>query len=108
MLDRGPQYTLLIARTDAYCVIRAAGELDIASVAELSAVVGTARRGAERIVMDLRGVTFMDSFALRALVRLQGDDLHFHVIAGGSVQRVLDLTGARAALRWISPEQLAA
>ena len=108
MLDRSPGFALSIARTDAYCVVRAAGELDIASVAELSAVVGAARRGAERVVMDLRGVTFMDSFALRALVRLQGDDLHFHVIAGDSVQRVLDLTGARAALRWISPEQLAA
>lgn len=108
MLDRSPQFELSIARTDAYCVVRATGELDIASVAELSAVVGAARRAAERVVVDLRGVTFMDSFALRALVRLQGDDPHFHVIPGGSVQRVLDLTGARAALRWISPEQLAA
>jgi hypothetical protein len=29
-------------------------------------------------------------------------------VPGAGIQRVLDLTGARAALRWISAEQLAA
>jgi anti-anti-sigma factor len=110
---RNQPYAFTVSLQDAYCVVRAAGELDIASVAQLRAAVNDARGHAERVVVDLRAVTFMDTFALRALVVLQRDasrrpDGSLHVVPGAGIQRVLDLTGARAALRWISAEQLAA
>jgi len=110
MLER-QAYAFSVRQTDVYCVVRAEGELDIASVAALRARVRGARRTASRVVVDLRDVTFMDSLAVLALVGLQreGDeDSHMHVVPGPHVQRVLDLTGARTQLRWISPEQLAA
>jgi hypothetical protein len=54
----------------------------------------------------------MDTFALRALIALQAESdasghWTLHVVAGDGIQRLLDLAGARDALRWISPEQLA-
>jgi anti-anti-sigma factor len=108
MLRHQP-YALTLSRTHAYCVVRAAGELDIAAVPELRDTVGAARRDAERLIIDLRDVSFLDSFALQALIALQRDGSHgrsFHVVPGDGIQRVLDVAGERAALRWISPEQL--
>ena len=103
-------YAFEVRRTNAYCVIRAVGELDVASVPELRDVVHAARRRAGHVVVDLRNVSFMDTFALTALVALQNEGsslLSLHVVPGAGIQRLLDLAGARAALHWISPEQLA-
>jgi anti-anti-sigma factor len=108
MLKHQP-YAFSLGRTDAYCVVRAAGELDIAAVPQLRMMVHAARRHAHHVVVDLRDVSFLDTFALRALVQLQGgggDRPAFHVVPGKGIQRVLDVAGGRAALRWISPEQL--
>ena len=108
MLTHQP-YAFSLSRTDAYCVVHAAGELDIAAVPQLRTAVHAARRHADRIVIDLRAVSFLDGSALHALTALQdeaSDRPSFHVVPGESIQRVLDLTGARAALRWISAEQI--
>jgi anti-anti-sigma factor len=102
-------YAFDTSRTDAYCVVRAAGELDIAAVPDMRKSVHAARRSAGHVVMDLRDVSFLDGFALQAIAALQrdGSGRHsFHVVPGAGIQRVLDLAGARAALHWISPEQL--
>jgi anti-sigma B factor antagonist len=103
-------YAFTVSQSNAYCVVRAEGELDIASVPQLCAAVAAARRHAGRIVVDLRDVSFLDTFALCAIVVLQDENCDcpsFHVVPGEGIQRVLDLMSARAALRWISPEQLA-
>jgi anti-anti-sigma factor len=107
MLSYQP-YGFTIDRTNGYCVVRAEGELDIAAIGEMQAAVTAARRHAHDVVVDLRDVTFMDTFALRALATLQWDmdDGRLHVVSGEGVQRVLDVTGARGALSWISAEQL--
>jgi anti-anti-sigma factor len=108
MLKHQP-YAFNLRLMDSYCVVRAAGELDIAAVPRMRDAVHTARRHADDVVMDLRDVSFMDSFALRALTVLQedrSDRPSFHVVPGEGIQRVLDLAGARAALCWISPEQI--
>lgn len=108
MLKHQP-YAFNVSRTDAYCVVRAAGEIDIAAVPAMSTAVNAARRHADHVVMDLRDVSFLDSFALHALTALQCDgSAHrsFHVVPGQGIQRVLDVTGARSALHWISAEQL--
>jgi anti-anti-sigma factor len=97
-----------------YAVVTAAGEIDVAAVDDLCGAVRRAARRASRVVVDLRPVTFLDTFALCALVRLQREattaqDWSLHVVAGPGrgVQRLLDLAGARDDLRWIAPEQLA-
>jgi anti-anti-sigma factor len=86
------------------------GEFDIAAVGEMRTAVRRAARHASHVVVDLRPATFVDTFALRALVGLSEEagscDWSLHVVPNAAVQRLLDLTGARADLRWISPEQL--
>ena len=53
-------------------VVTVAGELDLHTVGRFEHELEQARtRGAGRIVVDLAGVTFMDSTALGALVRAQ-------------------------------------
>jgi anti-anti-sigma factor len=108
MLKHQP-YAFSLSLTDSYCVVRAAGELDIAAVPRMRDAVHAARRQSNDVVMDLRDVSFLDGFALHELTALQDDRSDrpsFHVIPGPGIQRVLDLAGARAALRWISSEQL--
>jgi stage II sporulation protein AA (anti-sigma F factor antagonist) len=102
-------YAFTVGQTNAYAVVRAEGELDIAATARLRDAVRAAGRRGPRIVLDLRDVTFLDSFALFVIVRLQDEfagGQTLHVVPGRAIQRVLDVTGARGALRWISPEQL--
>ena len=108
MLTRQP-YAFSVGRTEAYCVVRVAGELDIAAVPHMRIAVQAACRHAGHVAVDLREVSFVDCFALHALTELQEDmrDLpSFHVVPGAGIQRLLDLTGERAALDWISAEQL--
>ena len=94
-----------------YAIVQAGGELDIAAVGELRSAVRRAAACAPQVIVDLRPVTFIDTFALRALVELQEEagaapDWSLHVVPGDGVQRMLDLSGWRDELRWISPEQL--
>jgi anti-anti-sigma factor len=108
MLEHQP-YAFSLGLTGAYCVVRAEGELDVAAVAQMRSAVYAARRHAAHVVVDLRDVSFLDGSALHALAQLQGDRSgrpSFHCVPGDAVQRVLDVAGARAALRWISPEQI--
>lgn len=94
----------------AYAIVNAVGELDIAAVGEMRTAVRCAARRASHVVVDLRPATFMDTFALCALVALSEEavpgDWSLHVVPGAAVQRLLDLSGTRDDLRWISPEQL--
>jgi anti-anti-sigma factor len=99
-------YAFTVSRTNAYCVVRASGEVDIAAARDLRAAVRDARRLGGRIAINLRDVTFMDTFALRALATLQRQRRSLHVVPGEGIQRLLDVTGERGALNWISAEQL--
>jgi len=104
-------YTFDLTMCGQYAIVRATGELDIAAIGELRGAVGRAARRAPDVAVDLRAVTFMDTFALRALVGLQQEasaaaDWSLHVVPGVGVQRVLDLAGAREDLHWMSHEQL--
>jgi anti-sigma B factor antagonist len=80
-------------------VVTLEGELDAASSDELTQVLeDVVRNGPRRVVVDLAGVTFMDSSGLRCL--LHGADhatSHDTTLvverASGIVRRVLELTG---------------
>jgi anti-anti-sigma factor len=104
-------YALTLSLHWPYAVVAAAGELDIAAVAQLRAGTRRAAQRTRRVVVDLRAASFMDTFALRALIALQHEtstrsDSSFHVVPGDGIQQVLDLSGMRHALHWISAEQL--
>jgi anti-anti-sigma factor len=82
------------------------GELDIATVPAVAKVVDEIKPhadGVRHIVMDLRGLTFMDVSALRELIR-QNDEARTNrhnlaVVRGGGVtERLLKLTEVEAQL----------
>jgi anti-sigma B factor antagonist len=84
-------------------VVVASGELDLHSSPPFKeALVGAIEGGASRVVVDLSGVTFIDSSALGALIggarraALGGSELMI-VCPPGSVARVIELTGLHRA-----------
>jgi anti-sigma B factor antagonist len=100
---------------DAICagqhILKLTGELDIASAPELqSAVVRVCASSTRAITLDLRGVIFMDSSGLAAIIAANKLCQHlayeFRLIPGPpAVQRVFELTGMLDELRF---EQAAA
>jgi anti-anti-sigma factor len=74
------------------------GELDMSAAPDLAEAIAGARNGAATLVLDLSGVTFLDSSAIGTLVASGRDMLD----AGGRLQigprsdivsRVLEITG---------------
>jgi anti-anti-sigma factor len=88
-------------------VVRAAGELDIDTAAQLCGAIEEAATHAPRprVVIDLTGVSFCDSTGLRALigavreVEVLGGRAVVAVEPEGALERVLMLSGLREFLR---------
>jgi len=94
-------------------VLRLSGELDLASYDvvndELRRVEAT---DASRIVIDLSGLTFLDSVGIRLLVeadaRSRSNGSRLQLIPGGDlVQRILQLCGLEESLPFVSENGLA-
>lgn len=88
--------------------VLAVGELDIATVGSLEKAVLDVEDGATVIVLDLSGLTFMDSTGLRLMVdlteRYGGEPNRLQVIAGSpAVERLLDIAGLRDRLPLVTP-----
>ena len=61
-------------RIGAGALVEVEGELDIATVPELERAVTRMRsQGLERLVIDLRRVSFLDSMSIELLLRLHGE-----------------------------------
>ena len=95
-------------RDDAYYVAPV-GELDIATAESLEAELRAAEASdAAMIVLDLSGLSFMDSTGLRVVLdfneRCGGEADRLRVIAGApAVDRLLDIVGLRERLPLITP-----
>lgn len=78
----------------------ATGEIDLATVDRFAAAIARAEQDAEdRVVLDLRAVTFVDSSGLRAMLeayrRGLGDGRRVAVVCEpGPVRRLLEITGS--------------
>ena len=86
-------------------VIAPEGEVDIARIPDFRAVLAdAARAGAERVVVDLGGVSFIDSTGLGSLIelhhRLRRDKRQLAVVApaGTAAAVLIDLAGLRGRL----------
>ena len=56
---------LIVRQTDDVCLVRAVGEIDLQTVAELdSALTEVQGDGNTHVVLDLWGVTFIDSVGI--------------------------------------------
>ena len=94
--DRDP-IVGLAERADAL-VLSLTGELDLYTAPALrEALQGAVERSPKRLVVDLAGVTFIDSTALGALVearsRLARDDAFALAAPGLEVRRALEVSG---------------
>jgi len=91
---------VVVSEVDGATRIRPEGVLDIRGAADFEHELLTAlSRRPKEIVVDLRGVTFIDSLGLRSLFRACGwcerRHMALSVVAGGEpVQRILRVTGA--------------
>jgi anti-sigma B factor antagonist len=94
--------TIEIELDQAGTTLRVGGELDLAAVDDLDAAVGKATETApSSLIIDLSGVTFIDSTGLGALVRAQNaataDDRELILHAPSErVLRIFELTGLTA------------
>ena len=85
-------------RGDGLCVVRTAGELDIAAAEEFIEVVRASLSRCTTVELDLGDVTFIDSSGLGALVRLRKEadaknvSLHLTEVSEAT-DRLLRLTG---------------
>jgi anti-anti-sigma factor len=95
-----------VAREGEVVRITLAGELDLASSAEVEPLLR--ETGSEPRLLDLRDVTFMDSSGLRlilsahAAARREGRSLEI-VPGPPAVQRVFQLCGVEGELRFVAP-----
>ena len=98
MAVNGVKATTAQIGADAY-VVSVAGELDIATAGRLSDELDrTADRGARRVIVDLVGLTFIDSVALGVLTeearRLRADGGTCVVVSQDPrILRVFEITG---------------
>jgi anti-sigma B factor antagonist len=101
----GP-FTCQVSREDGHAVVSPRGELDMATVgaveAELKRLLGS---GVGHIVLDLGGLTFMDSSGLHLLTRwtsaASNDGFLFELEPGPpAVQRIFELAAVHDALPW--------
>jgi anti-sigma B factor antagonist len=96
-------------------VIAVTGELDLRTSPQLEERLTRAfNAGAELVILDLRGIEFMDSTGLRVLLtahqRAHESGRRFALVRGADqVERVLTLTGVRDLLTVVdAPEELLA
>jgi anti-anti-sigma factor len=96
-----PAHAFDIERRQAPGAIRIVvrGEVDIATAPHLRAAVAGASRDGHLVVLDLAGVTFMDSAGLHALVGAHATHRdRLRIIVGAPAARVLDASGLRSRL----------
>ena len=92
-------------------VLRLYGELDMAATPELRPVLHEVQHGGSSdVVIDLRGLSFLDSMGLSVLMEAYGagQDGHRTVsfIAGGrTVHRVFQITKMDERVTWVEPER---
>jgi anti-anti-sigma factor len=110
MADRPPEpFSCEVETTQGRVHVIPRGEIDLASVGMLESKLRELRdAGVDRLVLDLREVTFMDSTGLRLILAWDTDareeGVDFALIRGAPmVQRLFDVTGLGARLRFVEP-----
>jgi anti-anti-sigma factor len=98
-------FSVAVQEADARRVVAARGELDLATAPQLEAVVLPPLRDGGSVLLDLRGLSFMDSTGVRVIVAAQlaaeEHGGHFALVRcppEGPVGRVLEISGLDAVL----------
>jgi anti-anti-sigma factor len=100
------EFAIVVTTGTDRVVVALAGALDLAAVVPTERAVHDLRRdGARHVVLDLRGLRFVDSQGLGLLLSLRNDakrNGHALTLVRGPavVQRVFALTGTRGLFDW--------
>jgi anti-sigma B factor antagonist len=92
-------FRIQVHRNGQSSTIEPAGELDLATARQLEEQVETViRQGCDVLVLDLKGLTFIDSSGVRLVANLakraRDDGFELELVRGQpNVQRVFELTG---------------
>jgi anti-anti-sigma factor len=89
-------------------VVRATGEIDLSTVAALRRELDAAREEAATVLLDLSGVTFIDSSGLHLLLEASHSsaisDRGFFVVRPSEVvQRLIEVSGTADLLTMVDP-----
>ena len=96
-----------VSRQDSSATVRAIGELDLATVPALDDQLAELRdAGIRRLILDLRGLDFIDSTGLRLILEYdalaRNDGFSIALIKGpDAVQRIFEITGTTAQLPFV-------
>src|SRR5215212_1751708 len=88
------------------------GDVDIATVGQIREQIETfTATAAKRLVLDLRGATFLDSAGLHLVLEAdaasRADGWEFALVGGpADVQRVFELTGCRPRLPFLTASEI--
>lgn len=101
------EFAVAVQRAGESVVIAPQGELDLATVDELRRVFGQ-HEDASRVVLDLRGVSFMDSSGVTLVLeqhrRCERDGFELRLVPGPErIQALFELTGLTSRLAWGDP-----
>ncbi|HEX5899873.1 MAG TPA: STAS domain-containing protein [Solirubrobacteraceae bacterium] len=105
VLPQRPEFEVTVTSQDGVCVVAISGELDLDTMAELNTALA-ACDGVATTVVDLRGLTFIDSSGVSGLLaaarhaRDAGSRL-ICVRGPASIQRIFELTGVDTELEWV-------
>jgi anti-sigma B factor antagonist len=98
-------FTIETSQEAGRLVVRPCGELDLATAPDLEALVLGRLADGARVVLDLRGLSFMDSSGVRVLVaahaRASDDGGELTIVRperGGAVDRIIQISGIEGAL----------
>lgn len=107
-LQTPPSFRIDVRPERERVVVSPEGDVDLATVDRIAGQLDElAGSGFRAVVLDLRGVTFMDSTGVSLLVRQSArTDLDVQIVDGEEpVSRLIDLTGVREVLRFVPADQ---
>jgi anti-anti-sigma factor len=104
-METQPFLTVEIEDTPSTVTVKPFGELDLDGVPTVMAAIDKVFAGQDQIVVDLRGLTFLDSTGLRMMLMLHNGHYPAKVAfvepADPQVERILELVALRDAFDWV-------
>jgi anti-sigma B factor antagonist len=102
-----PPFRIEVAHGDGEVRVRPLGELDMSTVPELEARIREAATPETTVIVDLRGLEFMDSTGLTLLTRwslaAERDGFDLALIAGNErIQRLFEITRLVTHFKFVS------
>lgn len=104
-MDSGA-FRVEVERRDGVVVVSPFGEIDMATAHQVAQALRPGAATVETLVLDLRGVSFLDTSGLRVVVdareRADQDGFDLVLVRGNrQIQRIIEIAGLAGALRFV-------